>query len=179
MDYKVLTINEPWATLLVHRIKKIETRPKPTSWTFEKGSYLIHSAKKWTKYQRDICLSEPFKSELQYIDVLEHRYSEIYNYYFNFGHIIGAVDVVECEKIINNNNSLLKLKPHYFNGLNKEFRPNMVYIQEPELSFGDYRDGRYAWICDNFRLLEKPIPYKGGQGYYVPFKGDVNRLKFK
>jgi hypothetical protein len=58
---KVLTLYQPWATLYAHGIKKIETRPSPTSY---RGTYLIHAAKKWSKEQMTICQQEPFKSEL-------------------------------------------------------------------------------------------------------------------
>ena len=59
-QYKVLTLWQPWATLLVHGIKKIETRPKATTWTKEKGIYLIHAAQRWDRQQYEICIQEPF-----------------------------------------------------------------------------------------------------------------------
>ena len=61
---RVITLYQPWATLLAHGIKKNETRPKPTTHIAEKGIYLIHAAKKWTKEQIKTCYTEPFYSEL-------------------------------------------------------------------------------------------------------------------
>lgn len=184
MNYKVLTLWEPWATLLVNGIKKIETRPSKTNWVIDendifgnkiRGTYLIHSAKRWTKKQSDICLSEPFKSELQKLGIINYKsYTDLtpcinFNK-LNFGHIIGSIDVVECEKIYVDcfDSIFLEYKDQEYN----------KYIYEPELSFGDYTTGRYAWICKNPGILRKPIPYKGGQGYYVNFKGDINKLEF-
>jgi hypothetical protein len=169
-EYKVLSIWEPFASLLVHGVKKIETRPKPTKWTIEKGSYLIHVAKKWTKEQRDLCLTEPFYSNILKCGIKWYDYSSWHNEFkFSFGHIIGAVDVVECCPIFENlqNEIVIRRDDARFNK-----------IEEPELSFGDYREGRYAWILANPRILETPIPYKGQQGYYAPFKGDIDQLKF-
>jgi hypothetical protein len=173
MNYKVLTIMSPWATLLVHGIKKIETRPKPTSWTIEKGSYLIHAAKKWNKEQFEICHTPPFIQELLEIDESFKMNSKHPNGIFfpNRGHIIGAVDIVECCTIHKDDEDDIFIM--------KKDQSAGMYLQEPELSFGDYREGRYAWITDNPRILETPIPYKGQQGYYAPFKGDVEQLKFK
>lgn len=171
-EYKVLTLWEPWATLFAHGIKKIETRPNPTSWTMEKGSYLIHSAKKWSKEQEEICLTEHFKKELKPLLDFDD---------FHFGCIIGAVDIVECKKIsilsdecINIDNIIL------FDNIHDTIKlKNSGLFTLKEKAFGDYSEGRYAWIGTNFRLLETPIPFKGKQGYYVPFKGDVSQLKFK
>jgi activating signal cointegrator 1 len=37
---------------------------------------------------------------------------------------------------------------------------------EPELSFGDYAPGRYAWHLANVRMVSEPIPAKGSQGIW-------------
>jgi hypothetical protein len=37
---------------------------------------------------------------------------------------------------------------------------------EPELSFGDYTPGRYAWILTNVKALPEPIPAKGALGLW-------------
>jgi hypothetical protein len=37
---------------------------------------------------------------------------------------------------------------------------------EPELSFGDYTPGRYAWILENVQALPGPIPCKGALGLW-------------
>ena len=190
MKYKVLSMWEPWATLYVHGIKKIETRPKPTSWTIEKGSYLIHAAKKWTKEQEQISITEPFLSELSKLNrIAEFIHpdtgEELPTAYFLRGYIIGAVDVIECCHIFHIHNKRAFIYPNikqfrlllsefFFENENGEFE-----ISENEFEFGDYREGRYAWITRNPRILKTPIPYKGGQGYYQNFKGDENQLIFK
>lgn len=176
MEYKVLTLWEPWATLLVHGIKKIETRPKPTKWTIEKGSYLIHSAKKWNIAQAQLSITNPFDEFLEKINIEKKfirgnfwRYERKPDY---LGYIIGSVNVIECCEI--KAGTYTKL-PFIFPKKSKEC---YIDIHELELSFGDYSEGRYAWICQNPRILKTPIPYKGGQGYYQNFKGNVNQLEF-
>ena len=170
---KVLTLWQPWATLYVHKIKKLETRPKETS---HRGTYLIHSAQKWSKEQAEICIREPFKSALVQIGYLHKHESEddgYKGYYFSFpmGFIIGAVDIERCAKIYSWSDGYFWIHNH-----------EMVWtrIIEPELSFGDYTPGRFAWLGSNHRILMEPIPYKNGQGYYLPFKGDGgSKLIFK
>lgn len=179
-NYKVLSLWEPWASLLVTGEKKIETRPSATNWILEKdiygntikGTYLIHSAKKWTKEQRELCGKEPFKSTLEKYYSLWVISESPRRPHFNFGHIIGAVDVIKCMQILNLSNEKMK-EP------GAEYKYVSPYeIDDKEMSFGDYREDRYAWICSNPRILKTPIPYKGGQGYYQNFKGDINQLEF-
>lgn len=164
---KVLTLWEPWATLYAHGIKKIETRPGPTKY---RDTYLIHAAKKWTKQQEKICIKEPFFSALQNINALVLLSGKYYSFNFNLGHIIGAVDIKLCAII-----------GEFFGDTNISMTDwnDETVIKEPELSFGDYTPGRYAWLGKNHRVLENPIPYKGQQGYYANFKGDESQLVFK
>lgn len=163
--YKVLSLWQPWATLLVHGIKKIETRPKPTNWTCEKGTYLIHAAKRWTKEQTDICVGYPFADEL-----LELGY-EFYKGHalgLPLGCIIGSIEVKECLQITHITEHL----DHFAININ-------LIISRDEYNFGYYNQGRYAWICKNPKVLKTPIPYKGSQGYYADFKGDESKLIFQ
>jgi len=172
MEYRVLTLWQPYASLLVHDIKKIETRPAPTSWTVEKGVYLIHAASKWTKEQEKICLSDPFYAPLLDSGLLKwdglHKWKPKCAFMLPLGKIIGAIEVTECCPIT-------KIGIH--NRFAELSVPHKLVI-DPELSFGDYRAGRYAWLTQNPRLLKTPIPYKGGQGYYQRFKGDISQLEF-
>jgi hypothetical protein len=174
-NYKVLSLWEPWASLVVAGIKKIETRPSPTNWTIEKGTYLIHAAKKWTKDQQMLCMNEPFHCALAGL-----QESSIIGQEFALGYIIGSVDVIECCLIttLANDINIWPNKNESFNVFNLQ-KYDGIRVTEPELSFGNYREGRYAWILSNPRILVNPILYKGGQGYYQNFKGDVNRLIFK
>lgn len=39
-------------------------------------------------------------------------------------------------------------------------------IHEREYVFGDWTPGRWAWLFKNRKLLDKPIPVRGGQGVW-------------
>lgn len=198
-DLRVLTLFQPYATLLVFGKKKIETRPKPTNHIYHedwcekdayptklvscawkdhnktcygnkgcpflsntKKVYLIHAAKYWSRWQSDLCLSEPFYTHLKglgYPAELEQSYASVNGLegvVFPLGQIIGSVEVIECRKL-----------PDTWGSYSKD-----------EIAFGNYTPGRYAWITQNPRILVAPILYKGGQGYYQKFKGDINQLNF-
>jgi hypothetical protein len=166
---KVLTLNQPWASLYAHKIKLLETRPKPTSYN---GTYLIHAAQKWTFEQAKICFDEPFKSELKKLGLYIHFYAGNKKIETNIplGQIIGAVDIYHCANIIKEEGQM----PWFFDEKGAE-----IGVFGREESFGDYRDGRYVWLGSNHRLLVTPIPYKNNQGYYQDFKGDTTKLIFK
>jgi len=56
------------------------------------------------------------------------------------GAIVTTCDLVDC----------IKMTPEFIES-----------IKSPELDFGDYAVGRYAWILENIKPLEKPIPALG------------------
>ena len=168
---KILSLWQPWATLYACGVKLIETRPKETNY---RGIYLIHAAKKWSKEQAEICIQEPFKSALEKLGYLHYNEGTGYKGYsfsFPMGALVGSVEVVSCHRIHNSIWSPIRLKPHYYGN-------TMNYIQEPEVSFGNYEDGRFVWISKHHKPLIEPVPYKGSQGYYMDFKGDKTQIKF-
>lgn len=91
---KMITLHQPWASLVAVGAKRFETR----SWlTNYRGPLVIHSAKRFTKEQKWYCHTEPFKTCLREADVI--RLHEL-----PLGTALCLVDLVEIfptEKIIN------------------------------------------------------------------------------
>jgi activating signal cointegrator 1 len=86
---KVLSVVQPWATLLITGEKKIETRGWETS---HRGPLLIHSSKKWNPSLADLCTQEPYLEALS-----DHGFWPGDG--LPLGHIIGAVFVEDCQPI--------------------------------------------------------------------------------
>lgn len=62
---KVLTLTQPWASLVIHGLKLVETR----SWnTHYRGWLGIHAAKGFPNWARDICLTPYFATALELIE---------------------------------------------------------------------------------------------------------------
>lgn len=81
---KTLTIQEPWATLIINDIKKYEFRSWKTNY---RGKILIHAGLTTNKLEKE-----------------RLRVKETNN-----GYILGTVEIVECLKIDNNlKNKLLQ-----------------------------------------------------------------------
>ncbi len=152
---KVLTLWEPWATLLVHGVKIFETRSWETSF---RGPLLIHAAKRWEDDQEELCSVPVFRDAIAECDPLwwcapppENR-----------GCIIGLVDLIGCRRItpreVQSMASLLTIDA----------------LRESEL--GDWTGGRYAWQFSRTRTVLVPIPARGRQRLWN-WAGDVATLR--
>ncbi|MFL0198307.1 ASCH domain-containing protein [Clostridium sp. WILCCON 0269] len=134
---KVLTIRQPWASLITLGEKKIETRSWRTNY---RGELFIHAGK---SVDKEACNEYFIKGALQ-----KHGYTTSN---FPTGVIIAKVDLVDCIAID------LGTDP----GLRKAKLKDGNVIQGDEYSFGDYTPERYAWILDNIEPLKELIPAKG------------------
>ena len=87
MKVKVLTVKQPWASLIVHGIKDIENRSWRTNF---RGRVLIHSSAKGD-IAKFGCLQPN-----QRLKVLNTPMSRIGFNDLPFGSIIGSVEIVDC-----------------------------------------------------------------------------------
>lgn len=148
---KCLSLWQPWASLLVHGKKRVETR----SWGIRhRGPLLIHAAKTWNGELQRICGSQEFATA-----VLECGAKTTTD--LPLGAIVGRVDVVDCypaEKVHHSGAADgVMICPTY---------PNWLMIGPTEKAFGDYSPGRFAFLCSSFVAFAKPIPYRGMQGLF-------------
>lgn len=143
-NMRVLSLTQPWATLMAIGAKRIETRSWPTS---NRGPVLIHASKCCTLDDLHTATLKPF------VDVLEdagycrnwRRRGDglLYPNDLPLGCIVAFGTLTHVEMITRDN------VPH-----------------EPELLFGDYTPGRYAWHFDDVRRLVTPVPAKGALGFW-------------
>ncbi len=133
---KVLSLLQPWATLVVIGAKRIETR----SWdTKHRGDLLIHASKKFTKEQAKLCSTWPFN---EYIENLEQ---------IECGYILGAVNLYQTRTSVA---QLSDMKLSESEGSQEEYR------------FGDYSPGRFCWLFHNAIEFNEIIPAKGKLGLW-------------
>lgn len=150
---KAITLTQPWATLVAIGAKKIETR----SWgTRYRGPLAIHAAKGTGDRQHSLelaqlCFNEPFRSCLH-----NAGYGGLFT--LPRGAIIA---VCELKTVLDISGALT----HYFvpiDGVgNVDIPPG-----EPEASFGDYSENRFAWILTDVHALPEPITVKGALGIW-------------
>jgi hypothetical protein len=139
---KVISIIQPFATLIMLREKRFETRSWETKHRDELG---IHASK---KVDKKICEQEPFKSVLA-----KHGYTATN---LPTGMILGTVNLIGCYSI----------------GKVDEFQKEAElpwvdrFIWGNEFDFGWYKDGRFAWEVPVIEAYSKPIPAKGQLGIW-------------
>jgi len=142
-----ISLWQPWASLIVIGAKRFETRSWPTSY---RGPLLIHAAKHFTRDERDCCQDEPFFSSLVRAGI--HCDDDI-----PLGCILGVADLFEC----------FNVHKGYMRCEYQSLLVSKVTLPpEPERSFGDYSDGRFAWQLKNVRRFPNPIIYTGHQGLF-------------
>ncbi len=154
---KALTLTQPWATLVAIGAKRFETR----SWTTKyRGSLMIHAAKGFPVKVQHLCFSEPFRLYLG--DYIDFGVPFLGNHRFPLGYVIATCDLVDIIRIGD-------IQEHYFYPVNGVGHFS-VPPEEPELSFGNYSPGRYAWILANVKQLKEPEVARGALGLW-----DVNK----
>ncbi len=152
---KVLSLLQPWASLVVLGYKKIETRSFQRSY---RGPLLIHASK--DKHGYKSIDSGPFKQYFMpalWGDVpLKERQP------LPFGAIIGKVNLI-CIRDTNSIRMTRTVLPHYYDD-----RGNLHHIPftDQEEAFGDYSPGRYGWLLSDPVMFNDPIPAKGMLGLW-------------
>ena len=147
---KVITLSQPWATLVAIGAKKIETRSWSTTY---RGSLAIHAAaglgpvggKSGLAFQ---CCCEPFLSTLRAAGIRHHEDLPL-------GAIVAVCDLFDCRPMT----EAAPGKIGWFAIVGNT--PTYWDLTDQERAFGDYSAGRYAWLLANVRALPEPIPAKG------------------
>lgn len=141
---KVISLLQPWASLVVLGHKRIETR----SWnTKHRGKIWIHAS--------------AGKQGLKLID------SEMWDL---FNHLGFNVDTLPYGAIIGQANLTWTQRTEVLKERLEE-RANiliehLMHSGKQELKFGDYSPNRYGWMLDDASQLSKPIPAKGKLGIW-------------
>jgi activating signal cointegrator 1 len=154
---KALTLTQPWATLVAIGAKKIETR----SWsTYYRGPLAIHAAKTLpTNCRSSLWFQEPFLTALSGTlvtrtkdDIWDRLKGHPEN--LHLGCVIATCMLANVFEIEENRFAYPSWSKFY------------IPPDEPELSFGDYTPGRFAWILEDVKRLLEPIPAKGALGLW-------------
>jgi len=157
---KVISLLQPWATLVVIGAKKIETRSWNTNY---RGPLLIHASQKWSGEQNRIACSPPFYAHLLAAGFIGGR--SAHKCGLPLGAIIGQVDVANTVCFTGNDKGWGTAW-----GLGVEWP-----LTEQEKIFGDYSPGRYGWLLSDPVQFDEPIPAKG-QRMLWEYEGEIPAL---
>lgn len=144
---KALPLWQPWASLVIHGRKRIETRHWSAPTRLIGKRIAIHATK--TKAELWVAGTQPFHR------VLRELRDEGVNLFdpndpteLPLGAILGTVVLVCCDRMTDGRITATR-----------ELNPD-------EYAFGLYRPGRYAWTLGDPRPLPRPVPFKGSQGMF-------------
>jgi len=164
---KVLTLTQPWATLVAIGAKRLETRSWSTGY---RGPLAIHAAKGlgpvggYSGLHRLIS-TKPFW------DVLREAYAaDLSGERFYPADAVTVVDQLPFGAII----AVCELRDVRIIGDGPNGDPtiaaddmlSLTPILGNERAFGNYAAGRYAWLLAGVRALPEPIPAKGKLGLW-------------
>ena len=146
----IISLWQPWASLVAHGEKRIETR----SWKWPKDMpcfLAIHAAQKWNGELLSLSSQGKFSAAL----ALHGREAGKRGGNLPLGAVVGVVRLVECV-------ATTLLTPMCLRTLASQ------YLRESpnEREFGDYSFGRYAWVFDRHLAVE-PIPMRGHQSLWT------------
>jgi hypothetical protein len=114
-------------------------RIETRSWsTSYRGPLVIQAASRWTGEQRDLCQIEPFASTLKSDAYTPPHHS------LPLGAIVCVVDLAACRRTGQIRHTL----------------------SEQEQAFGNYADGRFAWVLENVRAFDEPYRLAGQRGLF-------------
>ncbi len=142
---RAITLTQPWACLVAIGVKSTETR----SWrTWYRGPLLIHAAKGFPRWARDLCNREPFAAVLLEAGYADPGSGQVDPAQLPLGAILAVCNLKHCVKI---GTPGIDLPP-----------------PDPERSFGDYTPGRYAWMLADVQPLLDPVSATGSMGLWTP-----------
>ncbi|MEI8195002.1 MAG: ASCH domain-containing protein [Phycisphaerae bacterium] len=137
---KCLSLWQPWASLVVHGFKHVETRSWETSY---RGPLLIHASAKFDRPSMDLIATPIFEAAFVQVGVNYANCDDL-----PFGAIIGVVDLIKCVPV-----AMMDVV---------EFAGQPA-LTEREREFGDFSPGRFCWLLGKYRFFLNPIEYCGHQ----------------
>ena len=150
---KVITLTQPWATLVAIGAKHIETRSWATKY---RGPLAIHAAAGLgpvggRRGLFRLCHTPPFTEVLDaagHTTAIDH---------LPYGAIVAVCELLDCRPTAGALGE---------QGIGPKYADWVHELSASERAFGDYTPGRFAWLLANVRALPEPIPAKGALGLW-------------
>jgi activating signal cointegrator 1 len=164
---KALTLTQPWATLVAIGAKQIETRSWATNYC---GPLAIHAAAGLgpvggNSGLNELVAQEPFWTVLGAAGCTFGRRAPTG---LPFGAIVAVCELVCCTRIT----FAAGDARGWYGVVGRDWS-----LTDRERAFGDYADGRYAWLLADIRALPTPIPAKGALRVWEWDAADAGRAE--
>lgn len=150
---KVISLLQPWASLVTCGCKHIETRSWATKY---RGPLAIHVSARLGIDQLLLVAQNEYFSKALNLEL--HMPKAYYREALPTGKILAVTNLVDCIKIPEPTGNDVRL--------HEDKTEAHVVLGSDEYVFGDFRPGRYAWVLWDIRLLSEPVPAKGKLGLW-------------
>lgn len=162
-EIRLLSLHQPWASLVALGLKKYETRSWATPY---RGKIAIQAAKRWAKDDEVEGIYQQLRDFGGTSDDINKLDQLLANFLMQgddlpYGAIVAVADLADCL-------TMKTIEPGKFitEWRSKEDGASYseVVLNPLERAVGDWQPGRYAWQLENVRPIAQPIPCKGAQG---------------
>lgn len=185
-----ITVDQPYASLIVRGVKTIETRPSPgfpvpgvrklPGCTLNRGDrVLIHASARrprdvWVDAMSDRGIRPtfaPFYDSERYCQIDESADGGWFRYRWTgpLGAIVGSAVLVDCVPIVVTPNHGPHSEPPTIpcvdtTGVYWWHHDGGFRVCDDQLPLGDFRQGRWAWLLGDAAPVEERCPACDGQG---------------
>lgn len=175
LSIKVLSLHQPYASMIARGVKTIETRSWAAPVSLIGQRVAIHAAAKRPAKHGGLgdYRFDRYDDEW-YMRPREQRFLNSWGY-LPLGKIVATALLVEClpmvasitigehtkvERVLQLGPSVdrLPIIDRWVGGGEVE-----RYVTD-QLPYGDFQIGRWAWMLDDVQALDNPVSFKGGQG---------------
>jgi|HubBroStandDraft_1064217.scaffolds.fasta_scaffold388191_1 hypothetical protein len=170
MNYRALSLHQPWASLVALGVKTIETRSWSTKY---RGPLAIHAAKRQPSAKEAILLLEAAVCTTQVLPLIWAREPLI-----PYGAVVATCELVDCLPMVasgeegairtldvDSNGSLWIVEPEPDDD-DPDYPVQDWRDVSDQLPYGDFAPGRFAWLLADIKLLDEPVPARGYQGLW-------------
>lgn len=142
---QTLSLLQPFASLLAHGKKRIETRSWRPPASLIGQVLAIHASARFPRECIELCFQMPFRAALVACGYTTP--GELPR-----GAVIGTATLVECRSTSA--------------GPNEPTARWVNKLDADEEEFGDYSPGRFGWFFAEFAPFEAPVPARGALGIW-------------
>jgi activating signal cointegrator 1 len=151
---RLISVHEPWATLMALGLKRIETRNWATSY---RGPLAIHASKHgmsnqelWSTLEnpffRDALRTVmPTAIRLMAAGRTRRLEAHLAEQFVHRGKILCVVDLKDCKRT-------------------EDIRVTPAMLSEQEYMFGNYEPMRFGWLTEMIFRLPEPVAFSSRQG---------------
>lgn len=160
---RVLTIDQPYASLVALGRKWIETRPNRTH---VRGRIAIHASAKVRGRRGDTTTVGEFEVNRDASGYLLRGESLSWPYRLPTGAIVATAELYDCVPMVefwSAGGHPYLVEPHMALTFGP-FDEDTVVDVAGQRPYGDFRVGRWAWLLRDIQRIN-PVPFVGGQGW--------------